>query len=70
MAIPIFACIETCYDKFDVMITPFSALEFIIGRYIYNAYYYYYYYTSLNIINYACLFKNGKKTTVHYVNSL
>ena len=34
MAIPIITCIESCYDKFDVMSTPFSALEVIIGRYI------------------------------------
>ena len=34
MAIPIFSCKKTCDDKFDIMLTPFSALEFIIERYI------------------------------------
>ena len=36
MAIPIFTGIETCYDMFDVRITPCSALEFIIGRYMFG----------------------------------
>ena len=52
MGIPIFICIETCYDKFDIMITPSTnlswhynravALVFIIGRYINYTYYYCY----------------------------
>ena len=41
MTIFIFTYIGTCYDMFDIMIIPFSALELIIGRYINEAYYYY-----------------------------